>query len=64
MSMQMAADIDALKARIKALEEAIATRVSTTVHEVEHATKDDIDAFLGRLRAIEGKIEALGRKKP
>lgn len=64
MSMQMAADIDALKARIKALEEALAAKVSTTVHEVEHATKGDIDVFLGRLRAIEGKMEALGRKKP
>lgn len=62
MSMQMAADIEALKARIKTLEEALAAKVSTTVRAVEHATKDDIDAFLGRLRAIEGKIEALGRK--
>ena len=54
--MQMAADVEALKAKVKALEEALAAKV----HGVEHATKDDIDAFLSRLRALEDKI--LGRK--
>ena len=62
MSLKMAADIEALKERIKTLEEALAAKVGATIATVEHATKDDIDALLARLRQFEGRLESLSRK--
>lgn len=58
MSIAMWNEIQAAHAKIRALESALAEKAVA----VEHATKDDLDVFLGRLRALEDRVATIARK--
>jgi len=62
MSIALWNEIQKAHARIAELEKALADRATHAVHAIEYATKDDLDTFLTRFRAIETKLEAIGRK--
>lgn len=58
MSIAMWNEIQAAQAKIRTLEAALAEKAIAS----EHAAKDDLDAFLVRLRALEDRVAALARK--
>lgn len=61
MSLKLIADLEALASRVKALEAASVAKAESVAVNIEHATKDDIDALIGRIRALEAKLERKGK---
>jgi len=62
MTIRTELDVEDLKARVKTLEKAVGGRVSQVADKVGVATKDDLDAFLARLRAFEADLSSIKKR--
>lgn len=63
MSIALMNRVAELERKVAEQAKALEAKAGNAVHEVEHATKDDLDAFLARLRKLEGDVAAMVKRK-